>query len=108
MGRIPVFLYSDLPWIPYMGSNISVETYGFSAGLTASENGLRDMVHALKNLTAEEYGRKLANLKEVRRHFTYEGVFRQLDEFLRDPFGPSGGHLRCTRHPNTERCCGRI
>lgn len=107
MGRIPVFLYNDLPWIAYQGSNISIETYGFSAGLTSTHNDLKEMVHVLKNITTEDYNRKLVHLKNVRQYFTYAGVFHQLDEFLRDPFGPNGGHLRCVKHPHTERCCGR-
>jgi hypothetical protein len=32
MGRIPVFVYSDLPWVPYQGSlNSSIEQYGYLA-----------------------------------------------------------------------------
>lgn len=70
MGRIPVFLYSDLPWIPYMNSNISIETFGsicytcrlinvmsvgFFAGMTTSENTLQEMVSKLSNVTDLEY-----------------------------------------------------
>ncbi len=106
MGRIPVWLYNDLSWAPYQGSNISIETYGFSAGLTATENTVADMVHQLKNITAEQYSRKMAALKYVRYYFTYLGLFQQVNEFLRDPFGPQGGFLTCTKHPHTERCCG--
>lgn len=107
MGRIPAFLYNDLPWVPYQGSNISVETYGFSAGLTASENTLPDLVHKFKNLTSDEYHEKLNKLREVRYHYTYPGVVHEIEQLIHDPFGPDGGHLRCTVHPHTERCCGR-
>jgi hypothetical protein len=106
MGRIPVFLYNDLHWIPYFGSNISIETYGFMGGLTASENTLIDLVHQLHNMTSEEYEAKLHRLHEVRPHFTYPGILHQIELFLRDPFGPKGGYITCTKHPRTERCCG--
>ncbi len=107
MGRIPAFLYNDLPWVPYQGSNISVETYGFSAGLTATENTLSDLVHKFKNMTVNEYHEKLSKLREVRFHFTYPGVVHEIEQLIHDPFGPNGGNLRCTVHPHTERCCGR-
>jgi len=100
-----VFLYNDLHWIPYYGSNASIEVYGFVAGSTSKENTLKELVHQLHNLTTEQYEQKLTGLREVRTLFTYEGMFHQVDLFLRDPFGPHGGHLRCTKHPNTERCC---
>jgi hypothetical protein len=58
-----VFLYTDLPWIPYQNSSISVETYGFSAGLTSSENTLVSMVQQLRRVTNEELMQKLQILK---------------------------------------------
>jgi hypothetical protein len=108
MGRIPVFVYDDLPWIPYDGSNISVGLYGFSGGLNAVRNHtlLKETVWAIGNMTEEGYQKKLQALRNVRKYFTYEGVFEQVEAFLKDPFGPEGGQLRCTVHPNTERCCG--
>jgi len=33
MGRVPVFLWDDSPWIPYQGTAIGIETYGFQCGL---------------------------------------------------------------------------
>eukprot|EP01036_Dinobryon_divergens_P022690 gene22690-30972_t len=106
LGRIPVFLYTDLPWIPYQNSSISVETYGFSAGLTSSENTLVSMVQQLRKVTDKELMHKLQILKEVRFYFTYAGVVQQIEKFFEDPFGPGGGYLRCTKHPREERCCG--
>jgi hypothetical protein len=105
MGRIPVFLYDDIGWIPYLNSTISIEKYGFSAGLTKTQNTLPQLVHALNNVTQEEFEQKMENLKQVRKYFTYDGVFEMFDLFLHDPFGKKGGALRCIRHPMTERCC---
>jgi hypothetical protein len=107
MGRMPVFLYDDCPWIPYYGTNISAETFGLIA--RKSEDGvntLAQVLHTIKNMTDHEYRQKLQHLHSVRSHFTYRGVFRQIAMFLQDPFGPEGGHLTCTYHPRNERCCG--
>jgi hypothetical protein len=106
MGRIPVFLYNDLPWIPYQNTSISVETYGFSAGWTSAENTLLEMLYKLKNMTTIEYNNKIEILKNIRFYFTYPGVIKQLEMFFHDPFGSNGGNLRCTVHPKEERCCG--
>jgi hypothetical protein len=68
---------------------------------------LSALVHRLKNVTEEEYQQKLTKLKEIREFFTYRGIVHQIEAFLHDPFGENGGHIRCTKHPRTERCCGR-
>ena len=108
MGRIPVFIYDDLPWIPYSGSNASITTYGFVARLSHdnSVNTIPDVVAAMKALTPQAYQEKLRKLEEIRRLFTYEGVMQEIELFLRDPFGPNGGHLTCTTFPRTFLCCG--
>lgn len=107
MGRMPVFLYDDVPWIPYQGTNISAETFGLVG--RKSEDGvntLRKLLQDVKDMTDVEYRQKLQHLLTVRNHYTYRGVFRQIAMWLNDPFGPNGGHLRCTYHPRNERCCG--
>ena len=108
MGRMPVFLYDDVPWIPYAGTNISAETFGLVG--RKSEDGvdtLEKVLVDIKNMSDHEYRQKLEHLlTTVRAHYTYRGVFRQIAMFLQDPFGPNGGHLRCTYHPRNERCCG--
>jgi hypothetical protein len=106
MGRVPIFLYNDLPWIPYEGSNLSVSAYGFSAGLTHHSNELPALIHTLHNMTRQSYQEKLNGVLDARYHFTYHGVMHQIEMFLKDPFGSRGGNLRCTKHPHTERCCG--
>lgn len=106
MGRIPAFLYDDHPWVPYRGTNIDIDTYGFIGGKTASMDNLTELVHEMANITQDEYNIKLHQLDAVRYYFTYAGIMHQINEFLQDPFGPNGGYLRCTVHPKTERCCG--
>ena len=109
MGRIPVFLYDDIPWIPYDGTNISAQTYGFTGGIRASgiHTDIRTTIITIANITEVEYQQKIQALRNVRKYFTYEGVFEQFEAFLRDPFGPEeGGQLRCIQHPHSDRCCG--
>eukprot|EP01039_Chlorochromonas_danica_P004126 gene4126-4525_t len=103
LGRIPVFLYNDIPWIPYQGTKFSVEYYGYVAGLTSKENTLISLVKNISELSEEDYQVKLSHLHHVRQAFTYPGIFHEFDLFLRDPFGSHGGHLRCVKHPRTER-----
>lgn len=109
MSRVPVIMHTDVPWVPYVGSNISVETYGFSVGLTPKHNTLVPMVHQLKSVTEEDYFRLVERLRQVRFYYTYPGVVSQIEQFLIDPFGEAGisadSHLRCVPHPREERCC---
>jgi len=107
MGRVPIFLYDDLPWIPYVGTNLSVENFGFSAGLSDEKKSLVMLADSIKNLTEVEFAHKVQLVLDARFHFTYPGVVRQIEMFIADPFGERGGNLRCTTHPKTERCCGR-
>lgn len=103
IGRIPVFLYTDLPWIPYKGSStLDINLYGFEAG----SHDLPALISRLKNLTTAEYEQRLRAVRAVRHHFTYPGVIEQFERFLRDPFGPRGGDLACAVHPRTFFCCG--
>jgi hypothetical protein len=134
MNRVPVFVYDDYPWVPYNGSAISAETFGFVAGLhvpdrfyanttksskeyvpyntsSASFNrgmgiSLHDLVFYLNDMTEAEYQEKLKLVEQSRRFFTYEGVVEQIKRLIHDPFGTEGGHLTCSMsHPRTERCC---
>ncbi|RYY86362.1 hypothetical protein EON63_05935 [archaeon] len=98
-------MHSDIPWAPYANSEYDPTTYGYVAGLTSNFNNLPELVHNLTHITDEEYNKKLAKLREVQYAFTYEGMWYEIELFLHDPFGPHGGHLTCTKHPRTERCC---
>lgn len=107
MGRIPVFLYDDVPWIPYFGSNISIETYGFVGGYQSAEHDLVAMVKQLHDLTPSQYELLIDKVQEVRPFFTYEGVMHQIALFFAHPFADTS-YLRChLPHPNTDRCCDK-
>jgi hypothetical protein len=43
IGRIPAYLYDDIPWIPYEGTNASIETFGF-IGQRGSIQGTNDSI----------------------------------------------------------------
>ena len=103
MGRIPVFLWDDLPWIPYAGTNLSAEIIGLSAGLRATGNSMREMVESVANMTAKQESEKYDRVKDARYHFTYAGLEQQITMFISDPFGINGGNLRCTKHPRSEK-----
>lgn len=103
MGRIPVFLYDDIAWIPYFGTNASILNFGFLSSNSTSR--LQELVHHLYHLDEAHYRGKLEALKQVRHLYTYEGVLDQMEQFFRDPLGPQGGHLRCIKHPKTTTCC---
>ncbi len=53
----------------------------------------------LKATDEAELQRKLAYVRSVREHFTYEGTIKQLEKFFQDPLGPDGGELRCAHMP---------
>ena len=134
MNRLPVFVYDDYPWIPYNGTAISAETFGFVAGLhvanrfnvnttkesgeyvpydmnhTSSLNrgmglGLHDLVYYLNDMSEAQFKERLARVERARHYYTYQGVAEQIIKLIGDPFGPNGGFLTCTDHPRTERCC---
>ena len=110
MGRIPFFVYDDIPWIPYEGTELSIHSYGFAGGLTAVYNHtkIEDTVKLIATMTNESYSLKINHLKKIRKYFTYSGLFEEIEMFLNDPFGADGGHLRCIKHPRYERCCDQL
>lgn len=103
MGRIPIFIYNDIAWIPYQGTNLSIENFGFLAGLTIHENTLPIVIKDAYSLSDKDFQKKLQYLHDVRYHYTYSGVINQINMFLRDPFGEKGGDLRCVPHPKDDR-----
>jgi hypothetical protein len=98
IGRVPVYLYDDHPWLPYEGTELAFSTYGLSGKM----GHLGGLAKELKQLSNETFSAKLQKVKEVREHYTYAGLLRQIEKFLGDPLGPNGGHLRCTRVPDKD------
>ena len=106
MGRVPVYIYDDLPWMPYLGTEACVTRFGYLGGLFDRNHTLKDLVREMKLTSQEEYDRKLERVRSIRPLFTYEGVLQQFELFLNDPFGARGGYLVCTvRYPKSAHCC---
>lgn len=109
MGRIPVLIYDDIPWIPYQRTNLSLLTFGFMARHFDRHNTLPQLVRTIKNITHDQYMERYEHMLSVREHYTYRGLMRQIAMFIADPFNNTGANssqLTCTYHPTTERCCG--
>jgi len=130
MGRVPVYLWDDVPWIPYAGTSIRIEIFGLRnlAEKYMSQRLVRRLydlkvekepyhnlvkeLHDLKVNKRETYSKLLQAVKEVRHFYTYKGVMEQIEHFIADPFdtrgkgtktGTAGNYLRCIKHPRTER-----
>jgi hypothetical protein len=104
VGRIPVFLYNDIPWIPYRSSNISVESIGFLASNHMGVEGGQSIKHVAEKIAAMSNADIQGLLERVhiaREHYTLPGVIAQIDQLIKDPFGPNGGSLRCGRVPES-------
>lgn len=95
IGRIPVYLFDDLPWVPYPGSNVSADSIGY----LAQSGSLRKIVEIIQKATPAEIKEKLRRVHAARPYYTYEGVIQQISLFFQDPLGPNGGLLRCTKVP---------
>jgi len=98
MGRIPVIAYADTPWIPYQGSNISVEHIGLI--VPSSDKGAKTLLNFLDSLTIPRLFELMDKVKSARYYYTTEGVLEQLKLFFSNPLGPNGGALRCTVTPD--------
>ncbi len=107
MGRIPIFLYDDLPWVPYNGTLFSVENFGFLGGLNHPEHDITKILQDIKSMPDKIYHQKLHYLKHARYFYTYDGVFQQIYYFMQAPFNNSMSLLRCQPYPRTERCCDK-
>ena len=98
IGRIPVYLYEDFPWLPYEGSGYSPADLGY----VMKTDSLNNMVYIMRTVTNNTLLDKLRRIKEGRYLYTYEGVLEQIDKWFFDPFGPKGGFLRCKREYKKE------
>jgi len=99
LGRLPVYLYDDVAWVPYRGSRACVAaSIGFSVRFdefVAWCNGT--LARALRAQDLSSLRGKLARLRAARdSHYTYAGVVREVRRFLQDPLSSD---LRCEAHP---------
>jgi hypothetical protein len=93
MGMIPVYVYSDLIWLPYYDS-IDWRSFSYIAHIDQLEDVLE---RAKRELTTQKV---LAMRKKIRRlyysHWTPKGVIHQIMLLLRTGF--RGSDLRCARY----------
>ena len=103
---MPVYIYDDVPWLPYEGSNISVSSFGYSAQIGRATACIQE----LKNTTEGDYSARMLRVKEAREYYTYAGVIQQIDllvrnvHLIKDSYAAQkkGMFLRCTRLPDKE------
>ena len=109
MGRIPAYMFDDIPWIPYEGTEIGLRKFGFQGQFRHTIPQMtRDIVNLLRNpLLQQSY---LDTVKRVRFHYTYEGVIKQIELFLKAPLQPSpmGGDLDWKADNNYLRCASNM
>ena len=97
-GRSPIYVYDDYSWLPYSGTNASIEVYGIQV---CNKANMDDLASALANISDDKYSEYGERVMSIRHLFTYEGVIDQIRLFIKDPLGPTGGYLRCSRIPDT-------
>lgn len=102
MGRLPIYLYDDICWFPYEGTNKSIETFGFMAKV----GDIPQVIKHIANMSESEYQQRVKHMLDIREDYTYHGVMLQIAKFIYDPLGQNGGDLRCHAHPRNLVCCG--
>ena len=97
IGRIPVYMYTDAPWVPYAGSKVDL----YSIGVVLNLNNVREFIEKLSGLTVLDLNYIFKRIEYARAYYTYAGVIHQMELFFQDPLGKNGGYLRCNKVPRT-------
>ncbi len=95
LGRIPAFLFYDVAWLPYEGTEIDFRTFG----LIGKAGMMGELAQQMADMTSTQLKTRLEQIRRVRPFFTYQGVLEQISLFFNDPLGVKGGYLRCTTVP---------
>ena len=102
MGRIPIYLYSDVPWVPYAKLFAGSTTTNDTIGYTTTVSGLRSLVQdTLQHMPLQdilEQEQRIAALRES--HFMPAGIMKQIQSFV---LGQPGGDLQCQPLPPSRR-----
>ena len=101
LGLVPIYVYSDTPWIPYEHLFPGI---GFSVQL----NGLPDLIKRLNDHSQQnssDFNQKLVAFEAqalafAHSHFSILGVLQQIGLFL---VSPDKSDLRCRALPLTPR-----
>lgn len=95
LGLIPLFVYTDVPWIPYM--DFLTKNHSLVYKVQYQDIG-HFVQHILANMTNVEIEQKEIQIKSLRdSHFSYEGVLQQIKGFLLG----TPTDLQCTQLPRT-------
>ena len=98
MGRVPIHIYSDIPWVPY--EKLFRRHLGFMVTVARLPKLLRWLSNtssdAMDELARRE--RSAASLRES--HFTFSGVLSQVSRFM---LSPRTSDLQCRKLPRTVR-----
>ena len=95
LGRIPIYIYDDLPWLPYPNTDISLEKIGFVV------DNAGDLMQLITTITPSELRNKMNAVLLARDAYTLTGIMREIELFLQEPFSTTGGsHLRCIGRRN--------
>jgi hypothetical protein len=99
MGLVPVVVYSDVPWIPYL--DFLVKNQSSLVYMVQYQNLSHFVQHDLLQhtmMTNDEIAKKEVQIRSLRdSHFSYEGVLQQIQAFL---WGKPND-LQCTQLPRT-------
>lgn len=118
LGRVPVYVYGDAPWVPYAGTPAGCDRLGFVVKDTRADiyrfvSSVGALLRAGPGAEGEADARRrvralLEQVQGQRYHYTYKGVMRQIQAFFKDPLDSSGlgmdggGYLRCAHVPHEE------
>ena len=95
MGLIPIHVYSDVPWVPY------IDTFR-EVGYVVHISKLEELLSMLLAMSDEEVLEREANARRLfKSHFTFEGAIKHIGRFLLH--GELGSELRCHRLPPSTR-----
>jgi len=98
MGRVPIHVYSDTPWLPYEA--LYRDSIGFATDLARLPALLRAL-HVDRNASDAELARRERAIGRLRSsHFSFEGVMAQVSAFM---LTPHRADLQCRRLPPSTR-----
>jgi len=94
-GRVPLFVYSDVPWIPYRDR---FREFGFAVTTSKLEQVLL-RINSLNETEIRKLEHRIQAVSES--HFTFQGIMKQISLFLLK--GEQGSDLRCQGLPKSPR-----
>ena len=82
LGTIPVYIWSDVEWLPYRGTAADWASFGLSVNVADAEQPGR-LRAALKAISPQKLRQMRSQMRRLREsHFTYSGVLEQIGLFM--------------------------